>query len=416
MLRLRTVTPILIGGLLTASCGTDEPGSIDGAWRAETETLGDTVVVRTLSGSRWGSARLVEELRIGRIEGGEHEMCGRPGALAVTPGGDILVYDAQATALRRFGADGRYIGTIGGAGSGPGEYRNVAGMAVLEDGRIVVNDFGNGRFNVFAPDGSPQGMWPVRPSMAAMRPLHLTPDGSVFLHDTRRPQGGGAPEEVLVRLDRAGEPRDTLLLPDADYRPPGLEVRTEHGAMGTNLPFAPTRHWSVTPGGELVTMVGDRYAVHVHGADGSVLRITRVVDPVPVSPEERVAEVDRVTQLFRRSVEGWRWDGPSIPATKPPIQWLHTGRDGSIWVRIARPGTPIPEAARTAGARTFVREPVVFDVFESDGVFLGQVHAPPGLQLAPHPILDRDHVWAVMHDDDGVSFVARLRIIRGDGR
>lgn len=416
MVRLRALTPILIGGLLAASCGADEPGSIDGPWRAETDTQGDTAVVRTVSGSEWGRARLVEELRIGQVDGDEHEVFGRPGALAVGPAGDILVYDVQATALRRFDADGAYVGTIGGAGSGPGEYRNVAGMAVLEDGRIVVNDFGNGRFNVYAPDGSPQGMWPVRPSTAAMRPLHPTPDGGVFLHDVRRPRAGAPSDEVLVRLDRDGEPRDTLLIPDADYRPPGLEVRTEHGAMGTNLPFAPTRHWSVSAGGELVTMIGDRYAVHVHRADGFVLRIARVVDPVPVSPDERIAEEDRVTRWFRRSVEGWRWDGPSIPATKPPIQWLHTGRDGSIWVRIARPGSPIPEPARTAGAHTFVREPVVFDVFEPDGVFLGQVDAPAGLQLRPYPVLDRDHVWAVMHDDDGVSFVARLRIVRDNGR
>jgi hypothetical protein len=414
MTRSHALVRVLVAAVLVGACGDAGAGAIDGPWRAETERVGDTIVVRTLSGSEWGAARLVEELRVGRVDGADHEMFGRVGALAVGPAGEILVYDAQATALRRFAADGAYLGTVGRPGSGPGEYRNVAGVAVLEDGRIVVNDFGNGRYSVFGPDGAPLGMWPVRPSMAAMRPLHTTADGSVFLHDLRLREGPAPPEEILVRLDGSGQPRDTVLIPDTDYRPPGLEVRTEHGAMGMVVPFAPTRHWSVTADGDLVTMIGDRYAVDVRRRDGSVLRITRAVDAVPVSAEERTAEEARVTERFRRSVEEWHWDGPAIPDTKPPVQWLHTGQDGSIWARVAQPGSAVPEPDRSAGARSFVREPLVFDVFEPDGTFLGQVHGPDGLQLQPYPVMGPDHVWAVMQDRDGVSFVARLRIVRGD--
>jgi hypothetical protein len=407
---------LLLGvALLPAGCGSMEPeeaGSLEGPWRAELDTIADTVVVRTVSGSRWGTARLVEELRIGRIEGDEHEMFGQVGALAVTSSGELLIYDTHAAALRRYGPDGSYYGTISSAGSGPGEYRNVAGIAVLEDGRIIVNDFGNGRFNVYSPDGESLDTWPVRAAIAAMRPLHGNPDGGVFLHDARQREGRRDRDEILVRLDGNGVPRDTMILPSAGHRPPSLEVRSETQAVGLTVPFSPVWAWSVTADGEVLAMAGHRYAVDVHRSDGSVLRIQRVVAPVPVSAEERAAEEDRVRAFFGRFVEHWSWDGPAIPTIKPPIQWLHTGQDGAIWVRVARPGRAIPEAERAPGARTFVHEPLVLDVFEPDGTFLGQVHAPDELRLQPYPVFGRDHVWAVVQDDSGVNFVSRLRIAR----
>lgn len=105
-----------------------------------------------------------------------------------------------------------------------------------------------------------------------------------------------------------------------------------------------------------------------------------------------------------------RWDDPQIPDEKPALSWIHTGRDGTIWVRVAQPGRVIPEEERTRGARTFVHEPIVLDVFDSDGRYLGQVRPTPDLRIDPHPVFDRDHLWGVVVDEAGVEFVARFRI------
>jgi hypothetical protein len=376
-------------------------------------TQGDTTVVHTISGSEWGRAELVEELRLGRREGEPHEMFGRIGALAVTASGEILAYDAHANELRRYGADGSFRGTVGGAGSGPGEYRNVAGIGVFEDGRIVVNDFGNGRYNFYTAEGKPVTTWPVGPAIAELRPLYTQRSGGVFLHDSRPREGDDAWTEVLVDLDDTGAQRGVIPIPFTDYRQPALEVRSERASMGTAVPFTPTRGWSVTADGMLVAMLGNRYSIDVHRHDGSMLRITRHVEPVPVSPEERAAEQLRITRRFQRVVDEWRWTGPQIPTTKPPISWLHAADDSTIWVRIAQPGTVIPESDRDPELRTAVREAVVFDVFESTGRFLGQVRAPDSLQLQPHPVFSHDRVWAVVRDQVGVSFVVRYRIVRG---
>lgn len=414
MNRVGLAIALLTGTGGVGACGftTDDRATERGSWRAEVDTLGDTIVVRTVAGSEWQRVELVEELRIGRVEGDRHEMFGRVSALAVTPAGDILVYDAQFEELRRYGADGAYLGTIGAAGSGPGEYRNVAGIAVMSDGRIVVSDFGNRRFNVYSAAGEPVDTWLVRASIAEARPLHAHPDGGVFLHDLQRGSRDAA-AEVLIHLDADGNAQDTLLIPHADHQRPGLELSNERVSVGTYVPFTASSAWSVTSRGELASTTGSRYAVGLQRANGTVLRIERDAAAVPVSAEERAAEEARVIEFFRRLEPGWRWDGPQIPDSRPPIGGLHTGIDGTIWVRVAQPGTVIAEAERAPRARTFVHEPIVFDVFESDGRYLGDVSAPDRFLLMPHPVLSRERVWGVIHDDNDVSFIVRYRVAGG---
>ncbi len=410
--RIVSVAPAVIFALVACGERSGDPASRTGSWQARVDTLGDTVVVHTRAGSAWSALSLVEELRIGRLDGAEHEMFGTVGALGVTANGDVLIYDGQATALRRFGADGTYRGTIGREGAGPGEYRNVAGLVALDDGRLVLSDFGNRRFNVYGAGGELLDTWGLQPTIAEQRPLYVHADGGVFLHTALIARTPPVIRPVLIRLDASGTPMDTTPVPYTDYERPSLNAETERGTIGTYVPFTAAPAWSVTAAGDLVSMLGDRYALHVRRKDGSVLRIMRDAAPVPVSADERAAEEARVTEIFRPRVNDWRWDGPRIPDTKPPIGWVHTGRDGTLWVRTAQPGTVIPPEERLPRARTFVREPVVFDVFAADGRYLGALPAPEGMLLQPYPVIGRDHVWAVVRDADGVDVVARFRIER----
>ncbi|NIM51399.1 MAG: hypothetical protein GTO22_19480, partial [Gemmatimonadales bacterium] len=56
-----------------------------------TDTVGDTVTVRTVAGSMWGdTASLEPEVSIGMVEGPEEYLIGDPRALAV--GWDGVIY------------------------------------------------------------------------------------------------------------------------------------------------------------------------------------------------------------------------------------------------------------------------------------------------------------------------------------
>ena len=67
--------PALAPVVLLAACGAGTP---DTGLRTRVDTVGDTVVVRTLSGSAWDSSRvLAEDLSIGVDEGAPEEMFGQ---------------------------------------------------------------------------------------------------------------------------------------------------------------------------------------------------------------------------------------------------------------------------------------------------------------------------------------------------
>ena len=67
--------------------------------------------------------------------------------------GNIYVKDARSADVRVFNANGRYVTTIGKRGEGPGELREVFGMHVDGDDRIIVADRMNRRLTIFTDMG-----------------------------------------------------------------------------------------------------------------------------------------------------------------------------------------------------------------------------------------------------------------------
>ena len=77
-------------------------GGADGdsiAWQTTRDTVGDTIIVRTVSGSAWGSTQLVEEARIGVLDGPDEYTFGRISAIDTGPDGTYL---GQIAAPRGF--------------------------------------------------------------------------------------------------------------------------------------------------------------------------------------------------------------------------------------------------------------------------------------------------------------------------
>lgn len=134
---MRTVALALLpaAAVLLTTCGTDaDPaGSTP---ETVVEAIGDTTVVRTLSGSVWGTeAALVPEVTIGRLDGPEEYLFGSIRSIAVADDGAIHVLDLQAQHVRVFDSLGVYVETLGRRGEGPGEFSEAEAIAVLPDGR-----------------------------------------------------------------------------------------------------------------------------------------------------------------------------------------------------------------------------------------------------------------------------------------
>ena len=138
---------------------------------------------------------------------------------------------------------------------------------------------------------------------------------------------------------------------------------------------------------------------------------------------------------MRRTDPKWNWNGPEIPEVKPYFQNLIAAQDGRIWLpRVvesgrgsggpgvtfsttetssgagggrARPPGGTPSLAPRPNAPVEPPRPGLYDVFEPNGTFVGQVQVPARTSLM---VRRGDQVWGVALDEDDVSTVKRFRI------
>jgi hypothetical protein len=387
-------------------------------------------------------ASLVPDLVVGAVDGPpEYTFSGIVDVLPLADG-SILVFEFPfpgQPSLRQYGPEGRYMRAFGRPGQGPGEFRAPTGLAQLPDGRILLGDSQNGRINVYTPEGTAADSWRLIGYPAIIRGREwLTVDtaGTVYLKfrlPTPRSPTIGSVETAFLRLHGDGTIIDTVFppkLPDRSLA--SFSVVSSSGGRSSRVtravPYSPVSWSTLSPLGYFVTGVAMRYAIDLRippvgqpagrGAPAlwqegdAVLSIRRQVPPVRVSARERADQraflEDRVRQQTGR-LEGTI---PEVPSEKPYFKHIVTGEDGRIWVSIstasdrfdapARPsptGEPIPQINW--------REPTVFDVFEPDGRYLGQVGVPYGTRLHR---MRGDTAWGVVRDELDVEVIKRFQI------
>jgi hypothetical protein len=436
---IRIITSVLL--LMSLGCaGSDTGRSADGRvdWTTVVDTVGDTIVMRTTGGSdSTGLHTLVEEVTIGELDAAEAEYSfGGINELEVAEDGRIYVFDRQVPALREYDPAGKYVRTVGRKGKGPGEYEQANGVAVHRDGRVVLWDASSARINVYRPDGTFIASWPLPGGGGFFTNSALFVDtaGNTYARTRiadppRENAAAGATmfgTTGLVQWDRNGNVVDSLTPPAPTIETQSLVASREGGFSVYTLPFSARHSWVWSPLGYFVSARTDRYAVTLSPVNGQPRRIERTVDPVPVTSDERADHEERATASMRRTDPSWRWSGPSIPGTKPPIASIVAADDGKIWVSVARHGERIPAGEGSPGPAVRVgtvgdlprlpeprwRDPVVYDVFDPTGQYLGQVSVPPRTRFQT---MRGDHVWGVRRDSLDVEQVVRFRVVPGFG-
>ena len=377
----------------------------------ETETIGDTTVVRTVSGSAWGEdVALVPETSIGEMEGPEEYLFGSVRAIAVDDDYSVYVLDGQARHVRVFDSAGTYVETLGRGGEGPGEFQVPIGIAI-SDGRVLVRDPANGRVQLFGLETGATEEWTYLPSPYFWNtPLYRDDQGRIYVDNSDD-------EQRFIVMDSDGTHIDTISAPDA---PAGFDegeyfvrYEDERISVGETVPFSPGWYWTVHPTGHFLSALSTAYRIDLE-QDSGVLRIERVHEPVVVSGEERDHHRQSIVAQMRRFDAGWSWNGPGIPDRKPPLRGVSAGGDGRIWVRLWTEGRQVPneehDPTDPESARFTWVEPIRYDVFEADGTYLGAVVPPEGFSPSPPPVFGRSFVWAVERDDLGVERVRRYRL------
>ena len=354
-------------------------------------------------GGRWGDVRLVEEIRIGELEGPEEYLFGRIGSIAVGPEGSIYVADYQQVSIRQYDSAGQYVRAIGRTGEGPGEYRRILGMKTLPDGKIAVLDVPH-RIILYKANGKYLNDFRVPSGLHAPRMLEYDLDGNLYVKSVDADDLRGTDDwpMVLIKMSPDGELLGRIPLP--------LENKSSNSFV-LITPEGPARYFTVStrhawsPLGYLVVGRNDEYSIRLLRPDSTVTSIGRDIPPVPVESQEREMWRDWAAHMERGSGPGY----PALPDVKPYFKDIYVGEDGRIWVHrhVAAQWRDLPPR-EPGDERPLLswREPVTFDVFEPDGMFLGTVVLPKNSKM----VVAKDRVlWGIVAGDDGEQ-VVRWRI------
>ncbi|HEU4631729.1 MAG TPA: 6-bladed beta-propeller [Gemmatimonadaceae bacterium] len=391
---------LILPALLAACTSADAPA--DARWQGSIDTLASgTVVVHNPAAGIWDSARawhVREDLRIGSVMDEGPAMFGDVRSVAVDAAGRIYVLDGQAQEIRVFGPDGAYVRTIGRKGGGPGELADAVAV-LMRPGRadFWVVDYGNARYMRF--DTAGRVLETVhRPFAYSSYPWRgaLDTAGHVMeqniVHATQeRPQ-----REVLVRLDGAGAPVDTVDLPT--FEPEQLVINNAAGRpmMSRTIPFTPQQVRLIDPRGYVWSAITDRYRIAQQSFAGDTVRIVeRDVQPREVTD----AEADEMAARINEGADPrLRIDRSRFGTTQRLIWTMLLDDSHHLWVR-----SDAADSARRGD----------FDVFDPRGRYLGRADSDVPLFDWIRPQVIGDRLYGVVRDSLDVPFVVRARI---DGR
>ncbi len=367
----------------------------------------DTILAVADNRPTWGeSPRLVEELRIGKLEGDAEFTFGGVRGLAVLETGEIWVLDGPADVVRRFDPNGQHLGNVGGSGSGPGEFTSPMDIFAMPDERIATWDSEKRRVTLFFSDGTLSTSFNVEEAATpAMRPA-LRVDSSLRFYILST----DFKSEFWIRTNLEGEVLDTLPIPPPDKK--GTPSAGQFYASGPMLTYPHQTLSFLSPKGTLVVGRNDEYALHQPLQDGRILRIERSWDPVPVKREERRAfQIIEDHYSDRNGKSAVR-----IPREKPPWWRLWVDEEDRIWVARHVEGYHRPESDMERSLRERWDnppnewwEPPSFDVIERNGEFLGRIEF-----VNPQTILAAArgaHIWVVESGRYDEHYVVRYRIV-----
>ena len=351
---------------------------------------------------------LVEELRIGRLTGGnEADLLYVIKGIEIGPGGDIYVLDADK--VKVFSPAGEFLRSWGRRGEGPGEFELTLGMALARDtvavtsgervqffdlgGRLLSSVWTGGRtsgYRAFMINSTDLG-WVVEAHPRWIR-LDPTPPPRLPAEVRYLNPGTGA----------LGEPIATYM-----EQPDGVQLAS--GQRVSRAFYRIIGH-GVDRKGDVYLPLGLDHEVSVYGADGALSRVVRMeVEPVPVTDamleelrREMVANCQR-NAMWRRRCERQRYVEEIVPATiahaherVPVIGHILVAPDGHLLI-----------SRRDLSETRPSGDPRPYDLVSPEGRFVGRIEIP--VNFRPLSVRGRN-ILGSWTDEFGVRYVVKYRV------
>ena len=188
-------------------------------------------------------------LQIGNLDGDSHEVFGKIGRVIVDPVMGVFVLDEQALALRGFDLSGGHLGSAGGAGGGPGEFRRPVDMLMDGGKQLHVLDSRLSRISIITFAAGAARAREVR--------LELPGDSFCLLNDNYYLLTP-ADSTVIRQVDRTGALRHS-------FAPQVNLIRYTNVSQNAAFSFRAGENR-----GRLLCEAGRGLIVHVHNAAGLI--------------------------------------------------------------------------------------------------------------------------------------------------
>lgn len=394
----------IAAGLLPGSCMTEGPDSAD-LVTVDTLANGAVHVVSRPEGA-WALEgvepwRVVEDVRIGVLEGEAPYRFGSARDVIPDALGRIWVLDSQAFELRLFDRDGGFVRTVGREGDGPGEFGFNPCAFPGPEGEIWVES--GRRWQRFDTAGSLLGSQPTTSRVGCAIRRWLSSGRFLAATSELDPE---TRESRSLYLDHRRAESGSVTPVDTFPSPPQPEAPTVSwvNAAGRRLvtlyvPFAHSPMRALGPHGHVwITDGGGEYRIRRQSLTGDTLLVVeRPYEPVPIPDSIRARELDDLDRFEGLTLETG-FDLDDVPRVFPPFDRFTVASDGTLWVR-----------RQLEGGMYGV------DVFALDGRFLGPVDVPPDFgRMTIHEITP-DYMYGTARDDLDVQYVVRLAIVKPGG-
>ena len=345
------------------------------------------------------------DLSIGVVEGDPHEIFGDVRSVDAGRDGTIYVLDTQASEIRAFDGQGRFLRTVASRGEGPGEISEANGLILLGDSLLWVQDHGKWLMLALRPEGGEltRVPMPVRNHGFAWngtvddagrfwKPDSHSDDPQVF------PPEVGLAQGTVRSYMKGHDPRtgvtDSVFLGEVGYR--ALVSRLgSSGWASSRVPFDARPVTTVDPrGGFWHTETASYRIAHLDPNGDTMLVIETDVPSLPVTDDDRSIYVENGAERgpeYRRIAEEV---AALMPEWKPVIETLVADDEGRVWVERSMPEGKAP----------------VYDVFTGDGDYEGTVQL--GFRPADYlPIRIRHgNLYAIVPNEVDVHTVVRAPI------
>ncbi len=309
----------------------------------------------------------------------------------------LYLVDGGSSTIYHYDAEGRFIGTIGGPGRGPGEFEQVGYVSLDDRDRLFVLDFSGFQFNVLEEAGPAEWEFQNRFSVYAWGDsdfptrmpgaFGLMPGGELVVvhvnNFSMNPNDEDVPPITVRVYSSEGEPvRESVMEARGESV---LMVSMGEQTMVFPQPYGYTNISAIDADGVLYQNWSEDTAIRVLDTKQENARTDTagVIPAVPkkITPEMVAEAVENINEAARRDAR----DG--IPDHAPFFRYMIADDEGRVWLALY-------EQARFSSSHRFV-------VFNAES---GSVEQVVEFEHPLHITRIRDgRIYGIASDEDGLQ-------------